>query len=88
MKRRILRPLPSKLAALSAIVLFASLPLQAQAQSWIAGGTVGTAVQNDYEVGGPIATRDDSDTGLRAFGGYLINPLSAVIVSYVDLGTA
>ena len=75
-------------AAALAVISFASVPLKAQAQSWIAGGTVGTAIQNDYEVGGPIATRDDSDAGLRVFGGYMISPMQAVIASYVDLGTA
>lgn len=63
-------------------------PLAAYAQGWIVGGSVGTTTQNDYEVGGPIATRDDSDAAFRAFGGYQISPAQAVVASYVDLGKA
>lgn len=66
----------------------AYLPQQTFAQSWIAGGAVGSAKQHDYEVGGPIATRDESDTSMRVFGGYLLGPMQGVIVSLVDLGTA
>lgn len=66
------------------VALFASS--DAAAQGWLAGGSAGTAKQYDYEVGGEITTRDDTDTGYRVFGGYQFHPTMAVVVSYVDLG--
>jgi len=54
------------------IVALVGLPLQADAQSWIAGGSLGLAQQQDYDIGAPIANRDDTDTAYRIFGGYLI----------------
>lgn len=63
-----------------------NLPGAGYAQGWTVGGSVGTATQNDYEIGGTIATRDDSDAAFRAFGGFRISPMQAVIASYVDLG--
>jgi hypothetical protein len=83
-----LRTSRASLAVSTALIGLVCIPLSAQAQGWFTGGTVGTAIQNDYEVGGQIATRDDSDAGLRLFGGYLISPIQGLVVSYVDLGTA
>jgi len=60
----------------------------ASAEGWLAGGSFGPAKQFDYEVGGPIANNDNSDTGYRVFGGYLFNPNYGVVTSYVDLGAA
>ena len=60
---------------------------EASAQGWLAGASGGTTTQYDYSVGGPIAVSDDSDTGYRAFGGYLFMPVVGAVVSYVDLGT-
>jgi hypothetical protein len=68
-----------------ALILLAFAP-GAFAQGWLVGGAFGPVSQKDYEVGGPIATADDSDDGLRAFGGYLFSPMHGVIASYVDLG--
>ena len=75
----------TRIATLSTLSL---ISISASAQGWFTGGTLGSAVQNDYEVGGPISTRDDSDSSYRVFGGYLISPLQGVVASYVDLGTA
>jgi hypothetical protein len=58
------------------------------AQGWFAGGAFGQATQQDYDVGGPIATTHDTDDSARVFGGYLISPLQGVVASYIDLGTA
>lgn len=66
---------------------FTQLPQQALAQTWIVGGAVGSAQQDDYEIAGQISTRDDSDTSGRVFGGYLMGSMQAVVVSYIDLGT-
>ena len=57
------------------------------AQGWVAGGAIGDASQQDYSVGGPIATSDDSDSASRLFGGYMFGPFHGVVASYVDLGT-
>ncbi|MDX1562376.1 MAG: hypothetical protein R3305_05590, partial [Gammaproteobacteria bacterium] len=54
----------------------------ASAQGWLAGGALGSAQQHDYELGGPIATRDDSDTAYRLFGGYMISPIQGLVMSY------
>ena len=58
----------------------------ASAQGWLVGASVGEAKQYDYEVGGEITGSDDTDTGYRAFGGYVFTPNMAVVLSYVDLG--
>jgi hypothetical protein len=76
---------PSDLAAVLALALISN---GASAQGWFTGGTLGTATQNGYEVGGPITTRDESDGAYRIFGGYLISPIQGVVASYIDLGTA
>lgn len=74
--------------ALALLMLgIASLPLQAHAQGWMAGGAIGVAKQQDYEVGGPISMRDDTDTASRISGGYLVTPTQGVIVSLIDFGT-
>jgi len=57
------------------------------AQSWLAGGAVSDVTQHSYSVGGPIATTNDSDTGFRAFGGYMFTPNFGGVLSYVNLGT-
>lgn len=72
-------------ACLIAVVAFLSCP-EASAQGWLAGGSTGIARQYDYEVGGPIDTRDDTDTAFRVFGGYMFLPVLGVALSYVDLG--
>jgi len=82
------RSIVSSIVAPAAILALACIPLPASAQGWLTGGTVGTAKQFDYEVGGPIATRDESDVGTRVFGGYMVSPVQGVVVSYVDFGTA
>jgi hypothetical protein len=58
----------------------------AKAQGWIAGGAVGQAKQQDYSVGGPITTRDDTDTAYRLFGGFMTSDRHGVVASYIDLG--
>lgn len=63
------------------------MPLLAPAQGWLVGGTIGTAEQQDYEIGGQVATRDESDAAARIFGGYMVSPNQGVIASYVDFGT-
>lgn len=73
--------------ALLALGAIAIVPGEAQAQSWILGGAVGSAAQQDYEVGAPITVRDDEDTAFRLFGAYLLTPMQGVVVSWIDLGT-
>jgi len=73
---------------LLSLVLLLSLPLGASAQGWFAGGAVGIGQQDDYSIGGPITSRDDTDAAYRIFGGYLISPLQGFVASYVDLGEA
>lgn len=58
----------------------------ATAQGWVAGASVGVGKQYDYEVGGPIDNRDETDTAMRVFGGYDLNGNLGVVLSYVDLG--
>jgi hypothetical protein len=72
-----------------AVVLAASFACsEASAQGWLAGASAGVATQYDYEVGGPIANSDETDTAFRAFGGYMFMPVLGVALSYVDLGDA
>jgi OmpA-OmpF porin, OOP family len=59
----------------------------ALAQSWLAGGAVGDVKQHSYSVGGPISTTNDTDTGFRAFAGFMFMPWLGGVVSYVDLGS-
>jgi opacity protein-like surface antigen len=66
----------------------ACLSAAASAQGWIAGVAIGQATQQDYDVGGEIAARDDTDDSMRIFGGFLVSPMQGVIVSWIDLGTA
>jgi OmpA-like transmembrane domain len=73
---------------IAGLCALAGLAADASAQGWIAGGAVGQAKQQDYDVGGPIATTDDTDDTLRVFGGYLLSPMQGVVVSFIDLGTA
>jgi len=65
----------------------AVLPIQSRAHGPFVGGSVGAAQQQDYDIGVPVATRDDTDTEFRLFGGYLVSPMQGVVASYVDLGT-
>lgn len=60
----------------------------ANAQGWFAGGSVGSAKQDDYSIGGIVDRRDDTDTAFRIIGGYLVTPNQGVIASAVGLGTA
>jgi len=73
---------------LSALALLLSAPLSVSAQEWFAGGSIGVGQQDDYQVGGPVSNRDDTDAAYRLFGGYLISPLQGFVASYVDLGEA
>jgi len=73
---------------LASLFLLAASPLGAQAQEWFAGGSIGVGQQDDYSIGGPITSTDDTDTAYRIFGGYLISPLQGFVASYVDLGEA
>ena len=59
----------------------------ASAQGWMAGGSVGTAPQYDYEGGAIDQENDDVDPGYRVFGGYLFTPIVGAAISYVDLGS-
>lgn len=68
------------------VVAVAPFARDASAQGWLAGASGGTVTQYDYSVGGPIANSDDTDTGYRAFAGYLFTPVLGAAVSYVDLG--
>jgi hypothetical protein len=73
---------------ITALCTLGSLAANVSAQGWIAGAAIGQATQQDYEIGGTIVTRDDTDDSLRIFGGYLISPLQGVVASFIDLGTA
>jgi len=72
-------------------LLLALVPLlfapTALAQGWLAGGSFGSAQQFSYDVGGPITTYDDTDSGMRVFGGYMFTPVHGVVTSWVDLGS-
>jgi len=70
---------------LGALLLIAS---GASAQGFFVGGALGQARQDDYQIGGTVTVRDDSDTSYRLFGGYLVSPMQGVILSVIDLGTA
>jgi len=72
---------------LAGSLALALVSFNASAQGWMAGGSIGQAKQQDYDVGGLIATSDDTDTSYRLFGGYLVSPRQGVIASYIDLGT-
>jgi hypothetical protein len=72
--------------ALLALGAIAIVPVETGAQDWILGGAVGSAKQQDYDVGAPIATREDTDAAFRLFGGYLVSPMQGIVASYVDLG--
>jgi hypothetical protein len=74
-----------KIAGACALLLAS---FNASAQGWFTGGAVGQAVQSDYDVGGPVTTRDDTDDSYRIFGGYLVSPMQGLVASYIDLGTA
>jgi len=80
------RPLSGTGIALLALCL-TGLPHRADAQGWIVGGSVGAAKQEDYAIGAPVPTRDDTDTAARVFGGYMVTRNQGLIASYVDLGT-
>lgn len=88
MNEKAYRFLPGPVLASVVLWTMAALPFETHAQEWIVGGAVGLATQQDYQVGATVAKHDNSDTGFRLFGGYLVTPMHGVIVSYVDLGTA
>jgi hypothetical protein len=71
------------------LALLAALLIQptANAQSWLAGGSINQTTQHDYSVGGPIANSNATDSGNRVFGGYMFNGWFGTVVSHVDLGT-
>jgi hypothetical protein len=69
------------------IQILSLISFGASAQEWIAGGAIGQAKQQDYDVGGPITFSDDTDDSFRVFGGYMFSANQGVIASYLDLGT-
>lgn len=77
----------SRATARVILIMLGTAAVEARAQEWVLGGSIGTAKHQDYEVGAPITTRDDTDTAFRLFGGYLVSPMQGVVASYVDLGT-
>jgi hypothetical protein len=81
-------PFMKSILQIAGFCALASLSANVSAQGWLVGGALGQSTQQDYDVGGPIATTDDTDDATRVFGGYLISPLQGVVVSMVDLGTA
>ena len=72
--------------SISAAIALSLASAGIQAQGWIVGGAIGQSKQQDYDVGGPIATRDDVDTAARIVGGYMTSRRHGVIASYIDLG--
>jgi hypothetical protein len=76
---------PARLALLFLLIV---APLTASAQEWFAGGAVGAGQQDNYKIGGPITTSDNTDPAYGIFGGYLISPLQGFVASYIDLGEA
>ena len=77
---------PRRFLSCVAASLACFLPFGAQAQDWFVGGGVGRATQQDYSIGGPVSSFDDSDTSAFVFGGYTIGANQAVVASYMDLG--
>lgn len=77
---------PRRSCAIGLLLLGLAVTPAVFAQSWLAGGSVGDVKQHDYSVGGPVATANDSDTGFRVFGGYMVLPWLGGVLSYVDLG--
>lgn len=75
--------LACRLVGLGALFFFS---VNVSAQGWFTGGAAGQAAQQEYEIGGPIDTVDDTDESYRIFGGYLISPIQGVVASYIDLG--
>jgi len=75
-------------ASLPALTFLAALSVSpaASAEDWIVGAAAGVTGQDDYQIAGPVARRDDSDTGFRLFGGYQISSMQAIVASWVDLG--
>jgi OOP family OmpA-OmpF porin len=71
-----------------ALIVAATAVSMSAAQGALVGGSLGSAKQYDYEVGGPIDRRDESDTAFRVFGGYMFHPNYGLALSYVDLGDA
>ena len=58
----------------------------AMAQTWVVGGSIGAAKQQDYQMAGPLTKSDDVDTAFGLFGGYTIRENQLVVASFVDLG--
>ena len=71
-----------------AIALAGVSVASAQSPGWIAGAAFGQASLQDYDIGGEVATRDDTDDSMRIFGGYMLSSMQGVVVSWVDLGAA
>lgn len=71
----------------AALCVLSLISAGASAQGWFTGGAVGTSTHQDYDIGAPVASSNDSDTAFRVFGGYLISPLQGLVASYVNLGT-
>jgi OmpA-OmpF porin, OOP family len=81
--------LSSKRYLAARILLSCALMLSiSQARAgWLAGGGVGTSVNQDYDcIGcGPIGTVDDSGTGFKLFGGFLFHRNFAVLGGFARL---
>ena len=76
-------------ALVPAVVLaITGMTNNALAQTWVVGGSVGAAHQQDYSIGGSVTNSDDVDTAFGVFGGYQIKENQLVVASFVDLGTA
>jgi OOP family OmpA-OmpF porin len=69
-----------------AVTALAALSTAAHAEGLYVGGSLGSSHYKGETIGG-VAT-DRSDTGLKLYGGYTINPNLAVEAGVVDLGKA
>lgn len=75
-------------------VTLAAGPVVASAQGWYAGASIGQAtVKEDLGCDlvsglGVACSEDDSDTALKLFAGYEINPNVGIEFAYIDLGQA
>lgn len=70
---------------LFALLLFAvAVPALAQSSGFYAGGGVGRSTVKDFCDG--ASSCKDTSTGLRAFGGYQVNPYLGAELGYSDMG--
>jgi len=71
--------------AAAAALLSASMTVSAQGSSFYVGASAGTT-SADFCDGLGLTSCDDSDTGIKVFGGAAINPNFALELGYADLG--